>query len=56
MVNRNNKVTEEAIKEGIRISRIKGDAFAILSLRKSKIHDEVIKRIILEPHKIRSSD
>lgn len=56
MVNRNNKVTEEAVKEGIRISRFKGNAFAFLSLRKSNVPEAVILRVIFEPHKIRSTD
>ena len=56
MVNRNNKVIEKAVKEGIRISRDKGDAYAFLSLKKSNVPNEVIKRVLFEPHKIRSTD
>ena len=56
MLNRNNKVIEEAVKEGIRISRFKGDAYAFLSLKKSNVPKEVIHRIIFEPHNIRSTD
>ena len=56
MLNRNNKVIEEAVKEGIRISMLKGDAYAFLSLKKSNIPKEVIHRFIFEPHNIRSTD
>ena len=56
MVNRNNKVTEEAVKEGIRISRSKGEAYAFLGLRKSKVPNAVILRVIFQPHKIRSTE
>ena len=56
MLNRNNKVIEEAVKEGIRISRFKGDAYAFLSLKKSNVPKEVILRVLFQPHKIRGSD
>lgn len=56
MQNRNNKDIAAAVKNGISISRIKGDAYAFLSLKKSNVPNDVIKRIIFEPHKIRITD
>ena len=56
MQNRNNKDIAAAVKNGISISRIKGDAYAFLSLKKSNVPDKVILRVLFQPHKIRGSD
>ena len=56
MLDRKNKVMEEAVREGIKIYRSKGDIFAVISLKKSKVLNEVINRDIFEPHRIRCTD
>ena len=56
MLSRNNKVMEEAVKEAIKIYRNEGDFSAVLILKKSKVPNQIINRVIFEPHRIRCTD
>ena len=56
MINRDNKELELAVKHGIRISKNIGDISALLNLKKAGVPNEVIKRVLFEPQKVRSTD
>lgn len=56
MIERKDKIMEKAVKEGINIFKSKGDISGLASLRKANVPNDVINRVIFEPHKIRSTD
>lgn len=56
MIIRRNILCGLAVKKGIAISKYKGNISAILMMSKAGVPKDVIHRVLLKPHKVRSSD
>lgn len=56
MENRKNEFLTEVVKQGILISKNKGDISALLNLQKAGVPKHVINRVLLSYDKIRCTD